>query len=156
MSENFERAFKVIVGQEGGYVNDPNDLGGETNYGISKAAFPDIDIKNLTLADAETIYIDHYWNACKCDEMPWPLALYVFDAAVNQGVRPAIQMMQQALGITSDGIIGNGTLDAAKNATDEHCAKFMALRAQRYVATTGYQLYGVGWLTRLFKVVISQ
>ena len=48
----FEEAVKSVLKHEGGYVNDPKDPGGETNFGISKRAFPDLDIKNLTEEDA--------------------------------------------------------------------------------------------------------
>ena len=56
MTVNFKIAFKEIIGVEGGYVNNPNDKGGETKYGISKRAYPNLDIKNLTLKKAEEIY----------------------------------------------------------------------------------------------------
>ena len=46
---------------EGGYVNDPTDPGGETNYGISKRAYPKIDIKALTKHEAVKIYYKDYW-----------------------------------------------------------------------------------------------
>jgi hypothetical protein len=62
MSEHFERAVAFVLRHEGGYVNDPRDPGGETKYGISKRAYPRLDIKGLTEADAKEIYRRDYWE----------------------------------------------------------------------------------------------
>ena len=58
---NFDRAFRFLIGEEGGYVNDPADPGGETKFGISKRAYPQLDIKSLTLDQAKAIYRRDYW-----------------------------------------------------------------------------------------------
>ena len=52
----WDSAFDLLMLNEGGYVNNPNDPGGETKYGVSKKAYPDIDIENLTLEQAKKIY----------------------------------------------------------------------------------------------------
>lgn len=80
------KALKFVFKWEGGYVNDPNDPGGETKYGISKRAFPYLDIKNLDLETASEIYKDKYWDEMGCDDMEPKLAISVMDAAVNCGV----------------------------------------------------------------------
>lgn len=82
---NFERAFAIVVGIEGGYVNDPKDPGGETKYGLSKRANPDLDIKNLTIGMAQDRYRTRYWNAHGLDSLEYGKALLVFDTAVNGG-----------------------------------------------------------------------
>lgn len=79
----FAAALELLLHFEGGYVNDPNDAGGETKYGISKRAYPNLDIASLTKSDAAEIYLRDYWDACRCSEMPEPLSLSVFDYAVN-------------------------------------------------------------------------
>jgi len=89
VKENFDRAFQLVIGAEGGYVNDPSDAGGETKYGISKRAYPDTDIKSLTLDDAKEIYKQDYWNAVQGDDLPDRLDIVMFDCAVNQGVGAA-------------------------------------------------------------------
>ena len=89
MKENFDRAFDLtVIRFEGGaaYTNDPDDPGGETKYGISKRANPDVDILNLTKAAAKEIYRHRYWNPIGGDEMPYPWDVIVFDTAVNLGV----------------------------------------------------------------------
>lgn len=88
MNDLFKLAFTFSLRWEGGdkYTNDPVDPGGETKYGISKRAYPDVDIKSLTLAEAEQIYYNDYWLKAGCDTMDKDLAIVVFDAAVNCGV----------------------------------------------------------------------
>ena len=49
----FDQVIDRVLAHEGGYVNDPDDPGGETKYGISKKAYPKIDIKNLTKEEAK-------------------------------------------------------------------------------------------------------
>ena len=63
----WKTAINHTLELEGGYVNDPNDSGGQTKYGISKKAYPDLDIPNLTIAQAMEIYRKDYWDRCKCD-----------------------------------------------------------------------------------------
>lgn len=160
----FDDAFAIIIGEEGGYSADPRDPGnwtggspdkGElrgTKYGIAAHVYPDLDIANLTLEQAKAVYRRDYWDHVRGDELPWPLALYVFDAAVNQGPAVAIFLLQDALGVQSDGLLGPITLAAAKTATARRMDKFMALRARRYVATRNFNVFGTGWFTRLFSV----
>lgn len=149
----FNRSFAVVVGLEGGYSNDPDDPGGETIYGITRrdhaAAWAN---GRPTIEAAKKIYFDNYWTPCKADQMPWPLCLYVFDSAVNQGVTPAIKMLQRTLQTVQDGIIGRQTVALAKKSNEWHLARFMAFRAIRYQTTRNYDKYGEGWLTRLFEV----
>lgn len=147
---NFERAVEIILRYEGGEVNDPNDPGGHTKYGISKAAFPTVDIPRLTRADAKGLYRQHYWQACRCDEMPGAVALLTFDAAVNMGTRTAGILLQRALGVSPDGIIGPVTLSAA-NAADRGLLKRVAAeRATQYAHMGHLDRYWRGWFRRLF------
>lgn len=89
MRENFEKAFELTVGFEGGYVNDPDDLGRETKYGISKQAHPQCNIPALTLEQAREIYLNEYWKEAGCDTLMYPLDILTFDRAVLHGVRDA-------------------------------------------------------------------
>lgn len=152
---SFDECFEDVIGLEGGYVNDPVDPGGETKYGISKRAYPDEDIRELTLARAKELYRRDYWDKVKGDMLPTPLDAYVFDAAVNQGVPAAIKMLQKTLGVTQDGIFGLDTQRKAQSATKEQCAMFMAERALRYYGTRNFDRFGRGWLKRLFIVAAA-
>jgi lysozyme family protein len=100
MTINFKIAFKEIIGIEGGYVNDTTDRGGETKYGISKRSYPNVDIKNLTLKQAEEIYYNDYWFALKLDYInEVDIALELFDTCVNMGRWKASTMFQEALNL---------------------------------------------------------
>ena len=152
----FETAVAFVLNEEGGYTNDPRDPGGETRYGISKRAHPNVDIKNLTLEEAESIYRFLYWDACRCDSLPDKLGLAVFDSAVNQGVPVATAMLQMAVGTVQDGIIGPVTIDRA-NASDENSIiiLFMTERVMRYTHSSSFLVYGRGWISRTMRVAMS-
>lgn len=82
----FDQAVQNVLKREGGYVNDPDDRGGETKYGISRNANPDVDIPSLTQDKAIQIYRERYWDAIGADNLPSDLREIAFDAAVNHGV----------------------------------------------------------------------
>lgn len=143
-------AFQVLMDNEGGYVNDPKDSGGETKYGISKKAYPDLDIPNLTLAQAMDIYHKDYWDRCKCDYIPDALSVAVFDFAVNSGVKTAIKKLQIALGAKADGIIGNQTLGACNRLSVKKVLDdYMDLRLDYLMSLPKWKYYGNGWGSRV-------
>lgn len=149
----FDDCFKKLMEIEGGYVNDSRDSGGETKYGISKKAYPEVDIKNLTLQQAKDIYYQDYWKRCKCDYLPDCLCMAVFDYAVNSGTIKAIKSLQVALGVTVDGIIGNQTIGAANRVPlgpvieSIHSERLNFLRSLK-----NWKYYGNGWGARVNKV----
>lgn len=150
---SFDTAFHVVLGQEGGYVNDPRDPGGETKYGISKRAYPLVDIASLTVNDARVIYRFDYWDKIKGDSLPAAVALAVFDCAVNQGTSRAIRLLQTALGVKDDGSFGPVTLKAATSANPAKLLeRFMADRALHYASLSTFGTFGRGWMRRLFHV----
>lgn len=95
-----------------GLVNDPDDAGGLTKFGIAKNFYKDVDVANITLAQAEEIYVRDYWNRCYAEKLPFELGFYVFDACVNMGVGFAAKMIQVGLGVEVDGKIGPKSLAA--------------------------------------------
>ena len=156
---SFDRAFQIVVEAEGGYVNDPADPGGETIYGITKRDHPDLWATGRpTLEQAKDRYRRDYWDPVKGDRLPWPLACFVFDSAVNQGGTPGVceitkKLLQKALGVAQDGLLGPATMKAIERANQtELGALFLVDRALRYVGTRNFDRYGRGWLKRLFAV----
>lgn len=152
----FDEAFMFVVGSEGGYVNDPRDPGGETKYGISKRAFPNLDIARLTLDDAKTIYKTNYWNELRCDDLPPAVALVVFDAAVNAGVSASAKWLQAAVGAKQDGVVGPQTVAKARQAKTADLV--IALLTQRNVhnaALRTWPVYANGWSSRLFRLAFQ-
>lgn len=156
---SWEKAIAFVLSYEGGYVNDPNDSGGETNFGISKKAYPSVDIKALTVDEAKDIYKRDYWNAISGDELPGNMAFAAFDCAVNQGVGPAIKLLQIAVGVEVDGKIGPKTVGAAHRIGDHGVWLFLLERAKRYMQTAGVQTWGSNWgerLVRLGKAIFQE
>lgn len=152
----FDAIFDILIGEEGGYTNDPNDPGGETNWGIDKKSHPDIDIKNLTKDGAKTIYINSYWLPSCSDKFPSVLAMMVFDAAVNNGVERAKEWLQTSLGVTADGKIGPMTIAALQAAianpnigVNGVSSEFLARRIDFMAGLSTWQYFGLGWSRRL-------
>jgi lysozyme family protein len=131
---NFERAFAVVVGIEAGYVNNPQDPGGETKFGITKRQYPTVDIKNLTLEQAQDIYRRDYWNTHDLDTLEYGKALLVFDTAINGGNHARWWSMYG----------GYPMKDFAQS--------FLAERVLYMASLPGWVNFGRGWSRRLFKI----
>ena len=149
---DFHRCIDRILAEEGGLSNHPHDPGGLTNYGISQRAYPTLDIAALTLTDAQAIYHRDYWQPLHGDQLPSGLDLLLLDCAINQGVVTAIQLLQQALQIRDDGLIGPKTLSAAKRAMPGLLDAFTAERALRYEFNRNEAVFGRGWYRRLLRM----
>lgn len=146
----FERAVEFVLRFEGDYSDDHHDSGGETRYGISKRAYPNIDIKTLTRQQAKDIYYRDYFLRCKCNELPAQLALILFDSAVNQGPTAAIRLLQKSLNVGADGVIGPITIAAAFRASPSLViTEFIARRAYQYALHPEVARFGLGWFRRL-------
>ncbi|HNB44616.1 MAG TPA: glycosyl hydrolase 108 family protein [Burkholderiaceae bacterium] len=100
---DFDQAFARTIGHEGGYAADSRDPGGETNYGISRRAYPGEDIAGMTLDRAAQIYRRDYWDAIHAEQMPEAIRRELFDTAVNMGTYSAVTLLQRALGVTAAG-----------------------------------------------------
>jgi len=106
----FMKALRFTSKWEGGYVNDRYDAGGETKYGISKRAYPDLDIENLTREEADAIYERDYWRKPKFHKLPAKVAIAAFDFGVNSGHKRAVKYLQRIVGAHDDGMLGPKTL----------------------------------------------
>jgi lysozyme family protein len=135
---NFDRAVAFVIHEEGGYVWDPQDPGGETRYGISKRAYPQIDIKNLTVEQAKTIYRRDYWNPLQLDARPYGPALCLFDCGVNQGLGRARQLLARVATSSQPFIVA-----------------FQSERALHYAGLPTFSRFGRGWMRRLLRVTIE-
>lgn len=160
----FTTALPFVLRMEGGYVNDPVDRGGATNKGITQATYsswlstqgrPSRPVREITDEEVEQIYHLCYWLPAKCDALPWPASAAVFDAAVNHGVSRATRMLQEALLVKVDGIIGPATLAAAEGA-DPHqlVGELLWVRVDFYYRISrGDQVKFLrGWLRRLLHL----
>lgn len=164
---NFAAVMDEVFKHEGGlsmHRGDPgNWTGGRvgvgelrgTNFGIASHAHPDVDIKNLTMAQAREIYRQQYWNPIRGDDLPAGLDLVTMDPAVNSGVSRGVRWLQQALGgdVAVDGRVGPQTLSAAAKAEavpviQRACrARMGFLRGLRT-----WDTFGRGWSRRVASV----
>ena len=145
---NFDTAFERLIGIEGGYVNDPDDPGGETKFGISKRSYPGVDIKALTRDDAKAIYLRDFWDVLG-DSVPPAVKFQAFDFGVNSGIQTAIRKLQTAIGVADDGHWG--PISAAKCASmsvTDVIALFVAERLDYWRRLTNWPKYGNGWAGR--------
>lgn len=149
---NFDQAFTLLEGVEGGYSNrNPvDDPGGETNFGISKRSYPNEDIAGMTEARAKEIYLRDYWNLCSCDQLPQGINFDVFDCGVNSGVRRSIMLLQQAVYADVDGVIGPHTLlGITYMPVDKLRRRFNGLRLAFMQSLANWHANSGGWAVRI-------
>lgn len=150
----FQEIFDRIIGHEGGYVNHPKDPGGETKWGITKrtalANGYDGAMKDLTRNGAYLIYKKAFWERYQCDRLPSDVAYQFFDAVVNHGSGNASRMLQRAVGVADDGVIGEITLSAvAKLNSNDVLMRFNAERLKFYTKLSTFDTFGKGWVNRI-------
>jgi lysozyme family protein len=157
----FDTALGFTLSVEGGFTKAD---GVATNYGVRQTtydkwrkdhgAIPQ-PVEKITSAEANSLYRDWYWEPCSCDAVPYPLAVSIFDTAVNSGQATAIRLLQRAVWIDEDGVVGKDTMDAI-GALDPYIAahSFITLRRLYYRGLAGQiaDLDMRGWLNRCVKL----
>lgn len=154
MSDKFLTFIERILSHEGGYVNHPADPGGETNWGITKrtavANGYQGSMRALTREKAIEIYRSAFWQRYRCHEMPDALAFQFLDVCINHGGGNAARMLQRALGVADDGIIGKITMAALHGQPEnEVILKFNAERIAFYAKLKTFGTFGKGWVRRV-------
>jgi len=156
----FDEIIEVVLEHEGGYVNDPKDPGGETNFGIAKRSHPDVDIKNLTKEGAKEIYKEVYWDKNKVESLPEELWHIYFDMCVNQGKSRAVKIIQRAVNgkggsLTVDGGMGPMTIAAIGKSRVE-LDRVRAYRVKYYADLVtrkpDLERFYFGWFKRALEV----
>ena len=153
-SPAFQKAVALILKHEGGYVNDPHDPGGETNFGIAKRSHPTEDIKGMTAVRAAAIYHRDYWQAIQGDALPPALAVIVFDMAVNAGVGAGIKLLQRTLQVPDDGVLGPVTLAKAQAAGASTAVALTRRRILYYSDLPGWPRYRASWTQRTLETLL--
>jgi len=157
MRESLPAALEHIRAEEGGYVDHPDDPGGCTNMGITLATYrhhinPGAmceELRAMRWEEAETIYRRSYWNAVHGDALPVGLDLVVLDMAVNAGPRRALMLLQRALGVAEDGIVGPVTCAAIERTHPEDLVNaYSAVRLDYYRSLKTWPTFGRGWRGR--------
>jgi lysozyme family protein len=155
--ERFDRCLAEVLRLEGGYVDDPRDPGGATKFGVTRAVLGEAlgraasaqEVAALTQGEAADIYGRRYWAPIRCAALPEGVDLAAFDSAVNMGPGTAARLLQAALGVEADGVVGAKTLAAAAGRPVAETIRAVSdLRRRRYRALAGFAAFGKGWLRR--------
>lgn len=161
-SISFDEAFRRLIGHEGGYSSDKRDpgnwTGGKvgvgilkgTKFGLAANTYPTLDIKNISLAQAKVIYKKDWWDKLGGHGLHSAITFQLWDFAINAGKKRAVTELQQAVGVTADGVIGPKTIEAV-NAQDLNDV-LLSLTAERlkfYTSLESFKTYGKGWTNRV-------
>ena len=166
MKLNYDKAFELVLKSEGGYVNDPADHGGETNLGVTKAAWISyLDVKELpvnamrelTKEKVKPFYKKLYWDRVCGDDLPSGIDYLAFDFAVNAGTGQAAKFVQRAVGAVADGAIGPATMEKVIKTTPMDLLTSFSTQKENFykaiVAKNPTQAkFLKGWLTRTAAV----
>lgn len=150
----FSELFDRLMKHEGGYVNHPSDPGGETMWGVTKRVARQYgytgNMRDLPKSTAQNIADKLYWQAINGDKLDRAIAWQLVDAAYNHGNRNAVKMLQRAVGVKDDGIIGNITLTAVSNMDkNDVIFKFNAERIEFFTNIRTFNVFGRGWMRRV-------
>lgn len=158
---SFDIALTAILKEEGGYADHPSDPGGATMMGITRATLADwrgrpvskAEVRALGREEAAAIYSARYWQAISADDLPAGLDLALFDFAVNSGPSRAVRMLQRALGVTADGVLGPVTLSALRSKPVEGLiTQLCALRRRFLAELPTAKVFGAGWQRRVSTI----
>lgn len=151
----FDSIIPRVFPAEGGYLSpeqaaEQGDPGGETHWGISKRAYPNIDIRALTKAQAIEIYRRDYWVTIHGEDLPHPIAYAMLDAAINSGWQKSIMWLQRAVGVADDGKFGPITKKAVTSAsTADVMLLISAERLEFMTKLSNWPVNSRGWARRI-------
>ena len=150
----FNQVIEVILKHEGGYAHNPNDPGGETNYGISKRSYPELNIRELTRDHAKEIYKQDYWQPLRLFMIDNAnVCLEIFDFAVNAGVSRSVKTAQKLAGTEDDGILGGITAKAINEYEGDFVKTFKHARIIFYESlaknNSKLNIFLKGWINRV-------
>jgi len=149
---NFDEAIGFVLANEGGLSNDPADPGGLTNFGISQKSYPNLDIRNLTREDAVQIYQDDFWNKFQYGDITSQrVATKLFDSSVNMGPVRAVRLLQLAVNVQADGVLGVQTIAAVNAADESNLMDEFKAQLAKYYCDLGKPEFLLGWLRRACK-----
>lgn len=170
-----DKMIADLIKREGGYINHPDDKGGATKYGITlttlglwrKSPVSVQDVKDLSIEEATEIYRKKYLKDPRIDEIKdSKLQIMVFDFAVNSGSGNAIKCLQDAVGTTPDGVLGDITLKAVNAYTSGYNTHPQVLRKAylgkrlsflgRLITNKPAQAtFAHGWMNRMNEILME-
>jgi len=157
VKKNFEKSLEMLLHHEGGYVWHPEDPGGETNHGVTRAVYEqwvnrqvmDGEMKALTHADVAPIYKKNYWDKLKGDDLPSGLDFAAFDWGVNSGTGRPAKVIQRYVTAAQDGAIGRQTLGLIAENNPADIIQYLYEQRQKfYERLKTFETFGRGWTRR--------
>lgn len=162
MTLSLNEIFDLVLKDEGGWTDHPDDNGGPTKYGIlfsewQKWVHPRsttlAQFKKITADDAKAVYRAWYWDPLACEKLPPGLAYMVFDCGLLHGIFNSARWLQIAVNAKTDGHVGDKTIAAALSSDPaEVITKMHELRMKRIKAHADYKVFGRGWINRALRV----
>ena len=159
MLSKFDDIIEKVLEHEGGLVDDSKDAGGLTNMGISQRAYPDEDIRGLTVERAKELYKRDYWDRYRTGDLPDRLRHIYVDMCINMGGGRAIKILQEACNsknatkIDVDGGIGPATIKAASNVEPFRLRAYRVMfYAELVMKKPEQERFWVGWFKRSCEV----
>jgi lysozyme family protein len=158
MQGNFQECLDLVLKAEGGWVNHPSDPGGETNLGVTKRVWEEYightveSLKKLTKEDVAPLYELKYWRPCYGEVLPRGLDFLCFSFGVNAGCGRSVKLLQQSLGLVSDGVIGPRVMQKLRESDTTDVIKvFSESRREYYKSLKNFPIFGKGWISRTDK-----
>jgi len=162
MDALFNKSFDRVIGHEGRFQKNPGDRGNWTSgkvrvgllkgtkFGISAMTYPELDIENLTVEQAKTIYYRDWWLELGMDKWKPALSYQLFDSAINHGMTNTSKMLQRGVGVDDDGKIGPNTRAAVNKMTlDDVLMYFLAERLDFMTYVGTWDTFSKGWARRI-------
>lgn len=148
---DFNKAWAALVGNEGGYVDNPADPGGETRWGITqrvaRANGYQGDMRDYPIDSARSVAKKLYWDSLRLDEFDDRMSFAMLDANYNGG--HVVLWAQQAVGVKADGKLGPATMSALRAADPlRFVMAFTAYRILYQTACRTWSTFGRGWSRR--------
>tara|TARA_R100000654_G_scaffold21905_1_gene44174 strand:- start:1878 stop:2471 length:594 start_codon:yes stop_codon:yes gene_type:complete len=157
MKENFDAVLEHVLKSEGGYSFHPDDPGGETMMGVTRAVYEqwvgrqvvEGEMKSLTFKDVAPIYKKEYWDRLRLDEAPAGLDMVLMDIGVNSGTGRAAKWIQRIAGVKADGAIGPVSIKAiSKLNPQDTIERLYHTRQSFYERLKTFSTFGRGWSRR--------
>ena len=157
MKENFDKCLEMLLAAEGGYVWHPEDPGGETNLGVTRAVYEqwlgrqvmDGEMKNLTVEDVAPIYKKNYWDRASLDNAKSGTDWAILDWGVNSGMGRPAKAVQRFVGAKQDGAIGPITLKMMADKDQKEIIHYIHdIRQKFYERLSTFETFGRGWTSR--------
>lgn len=150
----WEDIWAHVLKAEGGYANNPLDPGGETKFGISKSAYPNLDIRSLTSDDAKAIFKADYFDRVQGDlllKINPGVAAHVADMAFNAGPVTAIHLLYDSVGLPRKDSITDSLIDRL-NGSEQEVDNYSKARLAYYSSLYNAPTFIRGWVNRVSEL----